>query len=704
MAEISNQLLEHIKKSAVVTNETYDNGIAALSTLLKFHGYETSMEQLRLLSGTNEGGSTLFGLQQAAISVGFSCKAYKIDTDTLKQYQSPVILSVVSRALQQYQDYIVVFGTIMHQGKEQFVVSDAVQGFTYIAPRQLETYWPTRHCLVIEPPADLTKTTPATSPQNLLNLFKQEGRLLKATIALFFLEAGLLLCTGGYLLKQLVDVWLPTQQYAALAIGTVVAVAAFALMYRVAAHRKRLAILWVMPLAKRLNEQFYFAVQRLPKMFFFNSRGSRLLRNQTKLRQVNAALLLIANKGIGGMIAISLIIIAVAFLSPLSLLISLPLGLLYFLWLKAFSKKYFFGVQRVLDSEYKSDEAFVEFTDTNIKWYNKQRNFRMLGGVRQYHAFNQFHHYSEEGKRGLYLSYAQLFCTVIFVGATCLHAWQLLSLQMSMGLFLLLSYLYFCLWHYMVSFFTVAINVRVADNFIQQVAPIAAIADAEKQRSVTVEKIETVSAIDVGFAVPGYSKEVFADMNFVARAGEITVVMGKNGSGKSLMASMLVQHYPPSSGGIAINGTIDLQQVNKNDWMALAALVPQQPLILNESVVDNISMGESAQYLPRLLGFMKTFGLDTLFQSLPRKEFTMVGEGNTPLSFAQMQVINIARAVYSQPALLVIDDALQGLDEPTRELIIAMLKKVKPTTCIILFTADKVLAAQCGDQIFNITN
>lgn len=704
MAEISNQLLERIKKSAVVTNETYDNGIAALCTLLKFHGYETSMEQLRLLSGTNEGGSTLFGLQQAAISVGFSCKAYKIDADTLRQYQSPVILSVVSRAMQQYQDYIVVFGTVMQQGKEQFVVSDAVQGFTYIAPRQLETYWPTKHCLVIEPPADLSKAPPKAAVQNLWALFKQEGRLLKATIALFFLEAGLLLCTGGYLLKQLADIWLPAQKYSALAVGAAVAIAAFALMYIVAAHRKRLVILWVMPLAKRLNEQFYFAVQRLPKMFFYSSRGSRLLRNQTKLREVNAALLLIANKGIGGMIAISLIVMSVAFLSPLSLLIALPLGLLYFLWLKVFSKKYFFGVQRILDSQYKSDEAFVEFTDTNIKWYNRKRNFKMLGGVRQYHAFNQFHHYSEEGKRGLYLSYAQLFCTIIFVGATCLHAWQLLSLQISMGLFLMLSYLYFCLWHYMVSFFTVAINVRVADNFIKQVAPIATIADAEKQRTVAVEKIETLSAIDVGFAVPGYSKEVFSNINFVARAGAITAVVGKNGSGKSLMASILIQQYAPSSGGIAINSTIDLQKVNQDNWMSLTALVPQQPLILNESVVDNISMGESVQYLPRLLGFMKTFGLDALFQSLPRKEFTMVGEGNTPLSFAQMQVINIARAVYAQPALLIIDDALQGMDEATKELIIAMLKKVKATTCIILFTADKQLAEQCGDEIFNITN
>jgi ATP-binding cassette, subfamily C, bacteriocin exporter len=704
MAEVSNQLLDHIKKSSVVTNETYDNGIAALSSVLKYHGYQTGMEQLRLLSGTNEGGSTLFGLQQAAISVGFGCKGYKIDTETLKQYQFPVILSVVSRSVNQYQDFIVVFGTMVHQGKEKFVVSDAVQGFTYLPPRQLEAYWPTRHCLVIEPPADLAKTPPTTTAHQLLSLFRQESRLLYATIALFFLEAGLLLCTGGYLLKQLADVWLPTKQYAALAIGSIVAVAAFAFLYMASTHRKRLAILWVMPLAKRLNEQFYFAVQRLPKMFFFNSRGSRLLRNQTKLRQVNTSLLVIVNKGIGSVIAVSLIIISVAFLSPLSLLITLPLGMLYFVWLKSFSKKCFFGAQRVFDSQYKSDEAFVEFADTSIRWYNRKRNFKMLGSVRQYHAFNQFHHYSEEGKSGLHLGYAQLFCTVIFIGATCLHAWQMLSLQMSMGLFLALGYLYFCLWHYMVSFFTVAINIHITDNFIQQVSPIEAIAAAEKKRTATVEKIESVTAISVGFAVPGYSKEVFSNMNFAARAGEITVVMGSNGSGKSLMANMLAQHYAPSSGGIAINGTIDLQQVNKDHWMALTALVPQQPLILNESVVDNISMGESMQYLPRLLAFMKTFGLDVLFQSLPRKEYTIVGEGNIPLSFAQMQVINIARAVYGQPALLIIDDALQGLDEPTRELIIAMLKKIKTTTCIILFTADKVLAAQCGDHIFNLTN
>lgn len=703
MAEVSNQLLEHIKKSLVVTNETYDNGIAALLTILQYHGHKSSMEQLRLLSGTNEGGSTLFGLQQAAISVGFSGKGYKIDTETLKQYQSPVILSVVSRSMQQYQDFIVVFGTMMHQGREKFVVSDAVQGHIYITARQLEAYWPTRHCLVIEPPADAAKPVPTTT-NHLFKLFKQEGRLLKAVIVLFCLEASLLLFSGTYLLTQLADVWLPANQYSALLIGMSILIAAFALMYITSAHRKRLAILWVMPLAKRLNEQFYFAVQRLPKMFFFSSRGSRLLRNQTKLRQVSESLLVIVNKGIGSSVAALLIVIAIAFLAPLSLLITLPLGALYFLWLSRFSKKYFFRAQRVFDSQYKSDEAFVEFADTTIKWYNKRRNFKALGGVRQHHAFNQFHHYGEEGKKGLYLGYAKLFCTIILASAISLQAWQLFSQQISMGLFLATGYLYCCLWHYMVSFFTVAIDIRIANNFIQQVAPIEAIAATEKQRETKVEKVESIAVINAGFAVPGYSKEVFSNMNFAARTGEITAVVGKNGSGKSLMASMLVQHYAPSSGGIAINGTIDLQQVDKDNWMSLTALVPQQPLILNDSVLDNISMGESMQYMPRLLAFMKTFGLDTLFQSLPRKEYTVVGEGNTPLSFAQMQVINIARAVYSQPALLIIDDALQALDEPTRELMIAMLKKVKETTCIILFTANKALAAQCGDTIFDLSN
>ncbi len=171
----------------------------------------------------------------------------------------------------------------------------------------------------------------------------------------------------------------------------------------------------------------------------------------------------------------------------------------------------------------------------------------------------------------------------------------------------------------------------------------------------------------VGFA---YDQEpVLSDISFKARRGEVMALVGPSGAGKSTLVDLIPRFYEPTSGRILLDG-VDTSEIRLESLRALTGIVSQDTVLFNDTVVRNIAYGaaagrsrEEVEHAARLAnahGFI---------MQLPQGYDTVLGERGTRLSGGQRQRLAIARALLSNPPILILDEATSALDTESERLV-----------------------------------
>ena len=172
--------------------------------------------------------------------------------------------------------------------------------------------------------------------------------------------------------------------------------------------------------------------------------------------------------------------------------------------------------------------------------------------------------------------------------------------------------------------------------------------------------------------------------SFTAQRGTVTYITGDTGAGKSTLFKLLLKAMRPQNGRILIDGT-DLTEIARAEWFAHVAAVPQDVVLLNDTLATNIFLGRPhdetrlrrAAERAAILDFID--GLDDGFQ-------TVVGERGLKLSGGERQRIAIARALYADPAIVLLDEASSALDAETEKDIMDQLRRICDEVTIIAIT------------------
>jgi ABC-type multidrug transport system fused ATPase/permease subunit len=227
------------------------------------------------------------------------------------------------------------------------------------------------------------------------------------------------------------------------------------------------------------------------------------------------------------------------------------------------------------------------------------------------------------------------------------------------------------------------------------------ITDSPGAKEIAIERGE-VEFDRVNFGYTSHTN-VLTDVSFTAKAGEKIAILGCTGSGKTSLINLIPRFYDVKSGSIKIDG-INVKDYTLDSLQKQIGLVLQDVLLFTGTIYSNISLGKPDATLEEVMKAAKLARIHDFIDSLPDKYETFVGERGVTLSGGQKQRITIARAILTNPKILILDDSLSFVDAKTEQEIQQALEEAMKgrTTFIIaqrlstIKNADKILVLEEG--------
>lgn len=202
---------------------------------------------------------------------------------------------------------------------------------------------------------------------------------------------------------------------------------------------------------------------------------------------------------------------------------------------------------------------------------------------------------------------------------------------------------------------------------------------------------------DVSFKYPGSSKETLSHVSFKVNPGETVGIVGRTGSGKSTLVSLLVRLYDPTSGTIRLGGC-DLRDVNERKLRKMAALVQQKALLFSGTIADNLRQGDENATEEDMERAIEISQAKEFIDKYPDRFEHVVEERSANFSGGQQQRLSIARGIIGKPKVLILDDSTSALDAESEKKVQAGLEqKLGDSTVFII--AEKIFSVMHADKI-----
>jgi ATP-binding cassette, subfamily C, bacterial len=199
----------------------------------------------------------------------------------------------------------------------------------------------------------------------------------------------------------------------------------------------------------------------------------------------------------------------------------------------------------------------------------------------------------------------------------------------------------------------------------------------------------------------GYGGQpVIQDLTLRIPVGKLTVLCGPSGSGKTTLIDLVAGLLHADSGVISVDGQA-LNDIDHHQWRRMIGYVPQDPLLINDSVLKNLTLGEPGLGKQEAEQALKMADAWDFVEQLPQGLDTLLGERGGRLSGGQRQRLAIARALIHGPRLLILDEATSNLDSETESAIIETIEQLKGQLTLLAVSHDDGLV-RAADQVIRI--
>ena len=213
----------------------------------------------------------------------------------------------------------------------------------------------------------------------------------------------------------------------------------------------------------------------------------------------------------------------------------------------------------------------------------------------------------------------------------------------------------------------------------------------------------SVELQQVSFTYPGIETNVIENVNLTIKKGESIAFIGSSGAGKTTIADIILALLKPTKGKILMDG-IDVEDLG-SQWNHIIGYVPQATYIIDGTIRSNIAFGENKEHIDdnKIWQALEISQLNDFVKNLPKGLDTMVGERGVRFSGGQRQRLAIARALYRDPDILVLDEATAALDNDTETEVMKAIEALQGYKTLIIVAHRLTTVKKC-DIIYEIKN
>ena len=218
-----------------------------------------------------------------------------------------------------------------------------------------------------------------------------------------------------------------------------------------------------------------------------------------------------------------------------------------------------------------------------------------------------------------------------------------------------------------------------------------------RESSWELSKLDKIKFESVSFAYCS-GNEIFHNLSIDIPIGKSTIILGQNGKGKSTLIKLLLKLEVGYTGDILI-GEKNIKEVSSNSLIDLFSYVPQDSLLFNDTIYNNIALGRITAKEEDVYSVAKLVGLHDFIISTKDGYSSIVGELGMSLSGGQKQCISIARALLKDAPILILDEATSGIDKDTELMIVNNIQKLLPQKTLIVISHSAVVIDKISNHI-----
>lgn len=633
---------------------------------------------------------------EASKKLGFESTAVKADIHALSAITLPAIIQLMVRETMSH------FVVLMSRDNEKVTIMDPAEGrYKIISFDEFQRLW-TGVTVILYPGPDFRKNKRSSPRKKIteLAMHHKQALLIAALCAIVYSLLGL---TGSIYLKEVVDKVLEQGDLLLLNVLSVIMIGMLLLQCATGLIKSFVVLGTSQSIDRRLMMGYYHHLLHLPQSFFDSMRVGEMVSRINDAIRINVFINEVAVNVVVDVLILffSLVVMFVYYWKlALLLLILIPLYLLLFYLNDSINRTW---QRRLMESGSDLDARLVQSLNaaTTIKRLGieefifqriKLKFDKLLHETKRYSSLQIVHHLSVDFITRLF-TILMIWIGTYYVFGNHLSKGELLS------------------FYALTAYFTAPVmNLFAAGRQVRD-AGIAAerlfeITDLEKEQKTSEPNIDyapgDIEFKDVSFRY-GHGKMILEELRLFIQKGSCVGIIGQSGCGKTTLAALLLKLYDPVKGMIMING-VDVAEMNTESLRKMIACVPQQTDLFEGTVWENIVLNDSFPNEERLKDIGERLGLTELIHSLPDGWNTQLNEHGGGLSGGQQQQISVARAIYRNPPILVMDEPTSSVDETTENKIMQTIEwyKCKGNTVIII--THNVSTLKICDNIVSLKN
>lgn len=679
-----------------------DCGAACLASIASFYGLKLPIARIRQMASTDTKGTNVLGLIEAANKLGFEAKGVRGAPESLSKIPLPAIAHIVVK--KQLHHYVVIYK--VSDTHIQFMDPGDGKVHKKTIPEFLEEW--TGVLVLLLPNESFTKGDKKVNVgQRFWHLIKPHKSIAIQALFGAFVYTLLGLSTSIFV-QKITDYVLVDGNRNLLNLMSIIMIFILLLQLFVGTAKTIFTMRTGQQIDAQLILGYYKHLLKLPQQFFDTMRVGEII---SRINDAVKIRVFINEVAVG--LAVNLFIIVFAFALMFSyywklallMLTVIPLYLIIYFISNKLNKK----IQRkLMENSAELESQLVE-------------SLNAMGTIKRFGLESHTNHKTET-------RFVQLLRTVyksglnsVFSGTSTELIAQLLTIALlwiGAGFVLdneitpgeLFSF------YTLIGYFTGPAASLIGANKVIQDAVIAAdrlfeIMDLEIENDAQNVELSKANLGDIRFENVafryGTRVSVFEDLNLHIEEGKFTAIVGESGSGKSTLMALLQNIYPIQNGNIFI-GKYAIKYLNNNSLRNVLSVVPQQIDLFAGNVIDNIAVGDYEPDLQKVIDICSQLGILEFIESLPEGFQTYLGENGATLSGGQKQRIAIARALYRNPEILILDEATSSLDSASEQYVqrtINLLLEQQKTIIIIahrlstVSKADKLIVLDKGKVV-----